>query len=243
METSAFLLAALAGALTTLSPCVLPVLPLVVAASLRGGRTGPFYFGAGLLLSFVGLTWTLARFGSILGLDQDAMRFVAGLLLVIAGLWLWSDRLQEWFASRLESRLGAVERASRQVAGDGQRPGAWRNLGLGALTGLLWTPCSGPSLGVALGLAAERETALQALGLLSVFGVGALVPLLAMAYGSRSLAERMRRASRGIAIVKKVLGTLVVLVGLGVLSGTDKKMEAWLVGLSPEWLSDLTTKF
>jgi cytochrome c-type biogenesis protein len=233
MELTSYILAALAGALTTLSPCVLPVLPLVLSSALRSGRRGPLLFATGLLISFVGLTWVLARFGSLLGLGPEGLRLLSAALLVVAGVWMLSERAQEKVSALMASRLCGLERASRQLEAG--------TLGLGLLTGLLWTPCSGPSLGVALGLAAERETALQSLLLLLVFGLGALLPLMIVAYGSRGLAERLRGAAASR--LKKVLGALVALVGLLVLTGADRKIEAWLLGLSPDWLTDWTTKF
>jgi sulfite exporter TauE/SafE len=88
------------------------------------------------------------------------------------------------------------------------------------------------------------QSALQALPVLSAFGIGAAIPLLAVAYGSKNFSQRLRHASmRWMAGLKKAMGLLVVFVGFSILSGLDKKIEAQLVTWSPEWLTELTTRF
>jgi cytochrome c biogenesis protein CcdA len=236
--------ASLAGLLTTLSPCVLPVLPLVVASSLRAGRRGPLFFVAGLLVTFVGVTWLLSAFGNVLGWDRNLIRNISALTLIAAGALFLSERAQDLVSRLLAPLLGVVNQANQALS---TRSSGWENgrqFSLGALAGIIWTPCSGPSLGVAIGLAADKQSALQALPVLSAFGIGAAIPLLAVAYGSKNFSQRLRHASmRWMAGLKKAMGLLVVFVGFSILSGLDKKIEAQLVTWSPEWLTELTTRF
>ncbi|MEO5667034.1 MAG: cytochrome c biogenesis CcdA family protein [Bdellovibrionota bacterium] len=245
MGAPTYILAGLAGALTTLSPCVLPVLPLVVASSGRQGRRGPLFFALGLLLTFVGTTWLLSSFGTVIGLDRDAIRLISGAALLIAGILFLSERAQELLSKLLAPLINKANQASSRLdRGEPSRFEGLRQFALGALTGVIWTPCSGPSLGIAIGLAAERENPLQALVLLCVFGLGAVIPLLAIAYGSKAIVARIQRTSRTSArVVKRVVGILILVIGLAVLSGFDKKLEAVLVGMTPEGLLDFTTRF
>lgn len=244
MNISQLLLSALAGLLTTLSPCVLPVLPLVIASSMRTGRRGPIFFISGLLMTFVGATWLLSSFGTVLGLDRSFIRNLSALTLVASGFLFLSEKAQDTFSRLLAPLLRIVNKKNQEMS---MQSSGWENgrqLFLGALAGIIWTPCSGPSLGIAIGLASDQENALRALPILFVFGLGAALPMLAIAYGSSALTQQLRQSSmRWLNAVKKFAGILVMILGLAILSGIDKKIETQLVRWSPEWLSDLTTRF
>ncbi len=145
------LLALLAGFLTTLSPCVLPVLPFVTASSLNKNRLGPIWLACGLLVSFVGVSLLISSTGYIFGVDQQILRKIAGLVLALIGLLFLSQRLSDAFAGKLSFLSNRAIKASSN--GD-NLSGAAEFLN-GILLGVVWTPCSGPSLGAALGLAAQ----------------------------------------------------------------------------------------
>lgn len=245
MNVTDFLVAFLAGTLTTLSPCVLPVLPLVLATSLKAGKRGPILFALGLLITFVATTWLLSRVGTVIGLDQSGLRMFSGIALIISAIWLVSERVQAGLSKCMNPLINAAAQASTKIeSSKSKHSSGVKELILGALTGVIWTPCSGPSLGIAIGLAAERENPAQAAALLGLFGVGAVVPLLVIAYGSQTLLRRRPQVDVAFAkTMKYVLGVLILAVGIGIMSGLDKSIEAFLVGISPDWLTDLTTRF
>ena len=237
---SAMLVAILAGVLTTLSPCVLPVLPVVLLAALQQHRYGPLALAAGMSLAFTGLGLGVATIGFSLDIDSRAVRLTAALAMIAFGAVLLSSRLQAAFAragSPLSDRLNAL---TARFAPDG--------LGgqflLGVLLGAVWTPCSGPTLGAAIGLASASETAARAAGVMLLFSLGATLPLMALAYGSRqALASRKAALAKAGRHGKPILGGVLVLVGALVAFGADKLIEARLTGLMPDWLLDLTTRF
>jgi cytochrome c-type biogenesis protein len=244
MSISELLVSALAGFLTTLSPCVLPVLPLVIASSLRTGRRGPLFFVGGLLLTFVGVTWALSSFGNILGLDRGLIRNISALTLITAGVLFLSEKAQELLSQALAPLVNKLNYTSQVVS---MRSSVWENgrqFILGALAGIIWTPCSGPSLGVAIGLASNKQNSLQALPVLAIFGLGAALPLMAIAYGSTAFSLRLRRGSmRWMTTIKKTAGFVIITIGFAILTGLDKKIESQLLRWSPDWLTDLTTRF
>ncbi len=245
MNLPQYLGAILAGMLTTLSPCVLPVLPLVIASSLKTGRRGPLFFIAGLLITFVGLTWIISSFGSVFGLDRNLIRNFSAITLILAGILFLSEHAQNILSKLLAPILNIANKQSQHVNKQSiKEPGKGRQMILGALTGIIWTPCSGPSLGVAISLAADQQNTVQALLILFSFGLGAAVPMLAIAYGTAAFTENIRKKSLQWSYrIKKTVGTLVILVGLAILTGIDKSIESKLVRWSPDWLSEITTRF
>lgn len=231
-------LAFLAGLLTSLSPCVLPVLPLVVGGALSKHRLGPLALCAGLGLSFsvLGVVVTLAV--QAFGFDPAVVRVGGAVLLLIFGAVLLIPPAQEWLSrllAPLASKAGGVSTGGS---------GLWGNFLTGVMLGAVWSPCSGPTLGAAVGLATQAGTALRGFAIMLVFGLAASLPLLAVAYGARTAFVANRGRLMGLSTkAKPVFGVILVLVSVAILSGWDKRLEAAAVGRLPESWVDLTTKF
>ena len=233
------LLGLLAGALTTLSPCVLPVLPFVVLAALDRHRLGPLALAAGMATTFAAAGIAVSRAGSVV--DASAVRDAAAALMALAGVVLLSPALQERFVLLVAPLAGRLNDAT-QGRGAGQGLGA--QFALGALLGAVWSPCSGPTLGAAIALAASTRTVAKASAVMLFFALGASLPLLALAYGARASLQRRRTALRETGrIARPIAGGAMVLAAALVLSGWDKLIEAALVRAMPDWLTALTTRF
>jgi len=227
----------MAGFLTTLSPCVLPVLPFVTAASLRQFKAGPLFLVAGLLVSFVGVSLMLTVSGYVFGFNPILMRKSAGALLAVSGALFVSHRLSEAVSTRL-SHLGnwASQTSARTSAQNIGGPLFAEFLG-GLLLGIVWTPCSGPSLGAALGLAAQSGHISTAALILSVFGLAAVIPLLLFAYGARRLMRVIQTRPQWIEGIKKVFGVAIMAFGVLIVLGMDRQLEAIATRALPNnWL-------
>lgn len=237
---STLLVAILAGVLTTLSPCVLPVLPIVLIAALQQHRLGPLALAAGMSLAFTALGIGIATIGFAFDIGSQSVRLTAAIMMIAFGTVLLSAPLQAAFAragAPLTDRLNAL--TGRIVP-----EGLGGQFLLGLLLGAVWTPCSGPTLGAAIGLATASETAARAAGIMLLFSLGATLPLVALAYGSRqALAARKAALARAGRLGKPLLGGVLVLVGLLVALGVDKLIETRLIPLMPDWLVDLATRF
>lgn len=230
-----------AGALSTLSPCVFPLLPVVVGAVAHTHhRVGPVVMGAGMVSAFVLLGVALGAVGPALGIDAGHFRTAAGLLLlVIAGVMLIPEA-QEHTPAWLSSLATTAQRASSRLHPE-TVPGAFV---LGALLGLVWSPCSGPLLGSGLALLATKGGLLNGGLILGMFGIGAALPLMAAAYLSRALFARMRRWVIGHGEgLRRAFAVLIALMGVAVLTGADRWLEARLLELLPDAWLELTTRF
>jgi cytochrome c-type biogenesis protein len=240
MTAGALGLAFLAGVLTVLSPCVLPLLPIVLGAAASQHRLGPLALAGGLALSFTAIGLFVATIGFAAGLDTGFFRTVSAVLLIGVGLVLLVPRLQEQFAL-------AAAPVSNWAGGyaDNFTPGGLGGqFGLGLLLGAVWSPCVGPTLGAASVLAAKGENLPQVALTMLAFGVGAALPLLLLGILSREALMRWRsRLMEGGKAGKTALGLILVAVGLLVATGLDKRLEAILVEASPDWLTQLTTRF
>ncbi len=233
-------LALLAGVLSVLSPCVLPLVPIVLGTAASEHRFGPVALAGGLALSFTAVGLFVATIGFAMGLDAGLFRTAAALLLVGIGLVLMLPGLQ----ARLAVAAGPVGTWTEERFGGFSTTGLSGQFGVGLLLGAVWSPCVGPTLGAASVLAARGEN-LGAVALtMLAFGVGAALPLLGLGLLSRDALmrwrNRMMAAGKGL---KGVLGALLASAGLLILTGLDKRLEAWLVDVSPEWLTALTTRF
>jgi cytochrome c-type biogenesis protein len=216
---------------------VLPLLPIVVASALRERRGGPLALAAGLVASSTVTGLFFASLGFTVGLDRDTARSVAAALMAAAGVVLLVPRLQD-LVGRLATPVATA--AGTLIA---RRPaGLGGQVVLGALLGAVWTPCTGPTLAAAIALATQSESLPRAGAVMLVFSLGAVVPILLLAYGSRQAALRRGVTLSGLAALgKPTMGVLLLLVGALALTGTDKAIETWLVEQMPDWLLDLTT--
>lgn len=240
MATGSFIFAFLAGVLSLLSPCVLPLLPVVLGTAVSEHRFGPAALAAGLAISFVAIGLFVATIGFGIGADAALFRQIAAVLLIAAGLVLMVPRFQ----------LAVAGAASPISSWTDNRFGGFSTSGLsgqfalGLLLGAVWSPCVGPTLGAASVLASQGKDLAQVALVMASFGVGAALPLLLLGMLSRQtlLAWRTKLMSAG-STGKFVLGALLLIVGIAILTGFDKAIEAALVAASPEWLTELTTRY
>jgi cytochrome c biogenesis protein CcdA len=237
---TALALAYVAGLLTTLNPCVLPMLPLVITGTLAGGRAGPFAFAAGMTASFASVGLAVATVGNGLGITPQLLRQIAAAMFVAFGLVLLLPPLQ----MRLSLATSGLATGADALAGRVHGNGLLRPAILGLLAGAVWSPCSGPSLGAAIALASEAGDLAAAAVRMLVFGAGASTVLVALAYGSRAAVTARRDALMSSAAwLKPAAGVVFVAAGLGVLTGLDKSLEIAVLDHLPDWYIAATTRY
>ncbi|ODR99439.1 cytochrome C biogenesis protein [Methyloceanibacter methanicus] len=233
-------LALIAGVLSVLSPCVLPLLPIVFGTAQSEHRLGPAALALGVALSFTAIGLFVATIGFAIGLDTDVFRLAAAVLLIAVGTVLLVPRLQ----AQVAVAAGPVGNWVDDRFGGFGGHSLWGQFGVGVLLGAVWAPCVGPTLGAASVLAAKGEDLAQVSLTMLAFGIGAALPLMLLGFASREAMLRWRgrlaEAGKG---GKMVLGIVLVSVGLLVATGADKALETYLVNASPDWLNSLTTRY
>jgi cytochrome c biogenesis protein CcdA len=229
-----------AGVLSTLSPCVLPLIPVLVASAAGAHRVGPLCLGAGLALSYTLMGLLVVPLGASLGLDPDLFRTVGAALLLLFGVVLLAPVLQGGFARATAGLADAAQRLLQRVTIDG--PGG--QLLVGLLLGVVWSPCVGPTLGAAATLASRGENPGQVALVMGLFGLGAAAPLVTLGLLSRSMLLRVRgRLLAAGTLGRKILGMVLVVLATLILVHGDLVIQSWVLDHAPDWLIALTTRF
>lgn len=230
----------LAGILSTLSPCVLPIVPILLGSAANAHPRAPLALAGGLALSYAILGTALAWAGSALGVDTSIFRSVGAAMLGLLGFVLMSSGLQQRFAMA----TSGIGDAGNNLISRMPLDGLWGQFAIGLVLGIVWSPCVGPTLGAAIVLASQGTNLPQVALLMGVFGTGVALPVLALAHVSRSAMTHFRgkllQAGKG---GKRILGAVMIALAALILSGIDKPLEAWMVEYSPAWLTNLTTRF
>ena len=230
----------LAGALSTMSPCVLPLVPVLLATAVSAHRWGALALGAGLALSFTLVGIFLATLGASLGLDPDTFRTIGAAILATFGLILLVPKLQDFFAQV----TGALSNSGNQLLSRMTIGGLSGQFIVGALLGIVWSPCVGPTLGAATTLASQGRDIAQIALLMIIFGIGAAAPLVLLGCLSRASMMRIRgRLLSAGKYGKQLFGLALLVMGVLIATGTDKSLEAWILNQTPEWLTAVTTRY
>ena len=225
-------IAFIAGLVTAVSPCVLPILPIVLAAGSGGDRRRPYLIITGLIASFAFFTLAATQIIRSLGLPDSALRDAAIVVIAVFGLTLLVPALSNAW-DRASARLPA---AGARLARKGVPGGLITGVGLG----LVWTPCAGPILGAITALSATAPVSGATVMLVAAYSIGAGLPLLAIALGGRSVLTRLRlrAASRW---APRALGALVLVSALAMAAGLDTAISADLTSALPDWTGTLQT--
>ncbi|MGH7482694.1 MAG: cytochrome c biogenesis CcdA family protein [Longimicrobiales bacterium] len=238
LELAAVPLALLAGVAGVLSPCVWPLVPVVTSSAAVGGRSGPYWLAGGLSLSFAVAGTLLTLLLVSTGMDPEFFRYVSAVLLIAVALVLVIPPLGQranLALSSLSARLPVGGPASGGGA-DGRAAGAGQ-FGVGALLGLVWLPCVGPTLGAAIALASMGQDLALGFLVMLAYGIGtAGVLLLAGLASGRLLREWSGGAARTAKIGKQILGWSLLVLAVLVLTGVDRVLEAAAVGIVPDWV-------
>ncbi len=234
------------GIITILSPCILPVLPIVLSGSVGGGKARPFGVLAGFVVSFTVFTLTLSAIVRALGIPADALRVVAVVLIALFGIVMLVPRLRNGFellTSRIASRGGRATgvTAGRPGAGQAARlAGLWSGLVVGFSLGLVWTPCVGPIMASVISLALTQQVSGGSVFITLAYTLGTSIPMLAVMLGGRALLTRVPALTKNSANIQKGFGVLMIAMSVAIGLGWDRRFQAAVLRAFPNYGTGLT---
>jgi cytochrome c-type biogenesis protein len=222
-------LALLAGIVTVAAPCTLPMLPILLGASVgQTGKLRPAMIALGFVISFSAAALLLSAITEIFDFDPNALRSGAAALLLGFGLLMVWPAPFEWLTIRLNGLAGGAAAHAASTHG---------NIGgfiLGTTLGLVWTPCAGPVLGAILTLVATSKDTASASALLVVYAIGAAIPMLAIAYGGQTITTRVRSIARISPRLQQGFGVVVIAFAILSYFQYDTLIVAWLTAFYPQ---------
>lgn len=222
-------LALLAGIVTIAAPCTLPVLPILLGASVgQTGRVRPAMIAAGFVMSFSATALALSAITRVFDFDPNHLRTAATVLLLGFGLLMIWPRPFEWLSIRLNGLL-----SSDAAGSTASRQGNLGGFVLGTTLGLVWTPCAGPVLGSILTVVATSPDTAWASVLLIVYAIGAAIPMLAIAYGGQAVTTRVRSVAMISPKLQQGFGVVVIAFAVASYLQYDTLIVSWLTAFYP----------
>jgi cytochrome c-type biogenesis protein len=222
-------LALLAGIVTIAAPCTLPMLPILLGASVgQTGKVRPALIALGFVLSFSAAALVLSAITRVFDFDPNHLRSGAAILLLGFGLLMIWPAPFEWLSIRIGGLAGGASAGNTAF-----RQGNIGGFVLGTTLGLVWTPCAGPVLGSILTVVATSRDTAWASALLVVYATGAAIPMLAIAYGGQAVTTRVRSIARISPRLQQGFGVVVIGFAIASYFQYDTLIVAWLTGFYP----------
>lgn len=233
-----YLIALLSGLVTVLSPCVLPILPVVIGVGASENRQRTRGLIIGLATTFAVLSLTLSQIIISTGISSHALRLLsAGILTLLGGVLLF-PKLWDPVQARFELFVAPLQTRAQQSA---QQDGFWGGVILGMFLSLLWTPCVGPILAATSTIAATDGLTLSAVLVSGVYSVGVATGLWLLTRLSRSASGKLSLLKRSQQRIRRAFGIIVMITGLLFITGAERRFQTWLLEVLPEQLSNPAT--
>ena len=218
------LFALLAGIVTIAAPCALPVLPILLGASVgQTSRARPVFVALGFVVSFATVVVFFSAITQLFGFDQNTLRDIGTVLLLVFGLLMLWPRPFEWFTTQIRGLVSLPNEFA--VRPHGGRLGGFV---LGTTLGLVWTPCSGPVLASILTVIATSAHSEWGAFLLVMYAIGAAVPMLMIAYGGQFITTKIRSVARISHRLQQGFGVLVIAFAMSMYLQYDVFITLWL---------------
>jgi len=233
----------ISGVITILSPCILPVLPIVLSGGVGGGKARPFGVLAGFVVSFTVFTLTLSAIVQALGIPVGALRIVAVVLIILFGVVM----LVPWLRDRFELLTAWIARrpsAPAQSSGAGpgmpRQDGFWGGVVVGLSLGLIWTPCVGPIMASVISLALTQHVDGGSVSITLAYTLGTSLPMLGVMLGGRALLNRVPALTRNTGRIQKAFGALMIVIGVAIGFGWDRQFQTFILRTLPGYGTGLT---
>jgi len=231
--TLLILFAFIAGLVTILSPCILPILPIILSGSVGEGKRRPFGIVTGFILSFTFFTLALSSLVKATGLSADVLRTLAVGMIIFFGISLLVPQTQV-LLEKLVSRL------SQLTPKNSSNSGFLGGILVGLSLGLIWAPCVGPILASVITLAATSQVGFLTLFITLAYSLGTAIPMLAITYGGRQLLQKNPWLLRNTNKIQKIFGVVMILTGMAIFFNIDRQFQAYILEKFPQYGAGLT---
>jgi len=226
----------LAGVITVLSPCILPILPIILTSSIGGVNTGksrPIGVVIGFILSFTFFTLFLSTIVRVSGIPAETMRLVSVFVIAGFGISLLVPQFQV-LVERLFSRFSGLMPSSQGKTGFGG------GLLIGFSVGLLWTPCVGPILASVISLAITGAVTFDAFLITLAYSLGTAIPMFLIMLGGQNVLRRIPWLLSNLGHIQKLFGVLMILTAVGIFFNVDRKFQTFMLNTFPQNGTGLT---
>lgn len=227
------LFAFLAGIVTIFSPCILPILPVVLSGSVTGGKRKPLGIIAGFVVSFTFFTLFLATIVKLVGIRADSLRLVSVIVIFLFGASLVSSKMQALIEQAFTKLSGFAPRTQTQS-------GFLGGVLIGISLGLIWTPCVGPILASVISLAITGQVSSSTFFITLAYSLGTALPMLAITYGGRELLQKHPKLIANTGRIQKVFGVLMIFTAIAIYSNLDRKFQTFILEKFPNYGVGLT---
>lgn len=223
----------IAGIVTVLSPCILPILPIVLSSAVGGGKSRPFGIVTGFIVSFTFFTLFLTSIVQILHIPADSLRTFSIVVILLFGISLLIPQFQQ-LVEQLFSKLSRFTPNSQNKTGFGS------GFIIGLSIGLLWTPCVGPILASVIALALTGTVTGTAFFITLAYALGTAIPMFAILYGGRNLLLRVPWLLSNTGKIQKAFGVIMILTAIGLFFNFDRNFQTYILKTFPEYGTGLT---
>ncbi len=224
-----FLFAFLGGLVTVLSPCILPVLPIVLSGSLSGGHRRPIGIVVGFVLSFTLFTLFISTIVKATGISSDALRTISIAVIFLFGISLLVPGFQALMERLFTKIAGAFSSRNTQGAG------FFSGIALGLSLGLVWTPCVGPIIASVITLAAANSVSGAAVLITFSYATGTAIPMLLITFGGRALLRKIPWLLKNTGGIQKAFGILMIVTAIAMFFGLDRTFQTYITNTFPQY--------
>ena len=229
-----YLFSFIAGVVTILSPCILPILPIVLSSSFGGGRKErPLGIVSGFILSFTFFTLFLTTIVKAFGIPADALRGFSIVVIFLFGLSLLIPQVQN-LLEKIFARLSGL------VPTGGERKGFFGGMIIGVSIGLLWTPCVGPILASVISLALTGSVTFESFLITLAYSLGTAIPMLFIIYGGQTVLNKVPWLVKNTGKIQKIFGIVMMLTAVGIYLNLDRQFQSYILQKFPNYGVGLT---
>ena len=228
----------LGGIITVLSPCVLPVLPIIFSGSVADGRSRPYGIIAGFIFSFSLLTLSMTLIVRVFDIDPGILRLAAAVIIVIFAFVL----IVPWFKEKFMVFVNALlNKRKMKSPSNSSSNGFFAGMLTGFSLGAVWTPCVGPIMASVITLAISQSIDAGAVFITLSYAAGTSIPLFAIMKGGRGLIQRFPALNRNLSKIQRSFGVLMLVTGIALFTGLDRDFQSWILEAFPGYGTGLTS--